>query len=465
MPPKPLPAALVLLAALAGCDVPPVATSLPARRPLGAQFDTDRPRGAPRVRAAALEDPNGPLSLRTALGLALARSPSLAGFSWSIRQAEAEQLQAAVLPNPELEAEFENFAGSGEFRGTRALETTIALSQLVELGGKREKRLDLARQDSKLAGWDYEARRLEVLTDVTKQFVGVLARQEKLALAREDLKLAEATYLAVEKRIAAGKAAATEQSKASIERASGRIRVRRIERELTAARHKLAATWGSREPTFDRVAGSLEGVSPLPPVGRLAPKLSQNPNVARWATEIRQRLAALSLQRAQAVPDVTVGVGVRHARETEDNDRALLVTVGVPLPVFDRNRGAIAKARFGLLKARSSQRAAEVQARADLQDAYETLASAREEALSLRDEVLPAAQRSYQAAGESFRHGKSGYLDLLDAQRTLIKARQGHVEALAAYHRAVAEIEGLIGESLESADKPQPKAKETSDEK
>ncbi|MGB2824546.1 MAG: hypothetical protein WBF17_26460, partial [Phycisphaerae bacterium] len=131
-------AAVVLIPALAGCEMPQWGASLPQRRPLGAALDAYRPRdeadarGDPAKRDGRFDDPNGDLSLREAVALVLARSPELAGFAWSLRQAEAQQLQAAMPPNPELEAEFENFAGSGEFRGTRALETTIALSQLVE---------------------------------------------------------------------------------------------------------------------------------------------------------------------------------------------------------------------------------------------------------------------------------------------------------------------------------------------
>ena len=472
MLPKPHQAALVLLVALVGCEMPEWGASLPERRPLGAHFETYLPGGtadfrthSPAKRPREPRDPNEPLSLREALALALAQSPALAGFAWRIRQSEAEQLQAAVLPNPELEAEFENFAGSGEFRGTRALETTVALSQLVELGGKRQKRMTLARQDSKLAGWDYEAKRLEVLTGVTKQFIAVLAMQEKLALAREDLRLAEATCRAVEKRLAAGKAAPTEKTKASIELASGKLRVRRVHRRLLSGRQELASMWGSREPRFGRIAGQLGAPAPLLPVERLVAKLSQNPAVARWKTETAQRRALLELERARGVPDVTVGVGYRHARETEDNDRAMLVTVGVPLPLFDRNRGAIAKARFGVIEAKTSRRRAEVEARAHLEEAYQVLATACDEVRSLRDEILPAAQSAHQATGESFRHGKSDYLNLLDAQRTFLRVREEAADALTRYHQAVADIEALIGEPLDSPGKTQAKAKDTTHDK
>ena len=443
---------IVCLASLApiGCEAPLWSTPLPQPRPLGAEHAAIRPAtviDGPR-RAAAPEEPAGELTLRAALALALTRSPELAGFAWSVRQAEAECLQAQLLPNPELEAEFENFAGSGEFRGTRALETTIALSQLIELGGKRAKRLRLARHDSRLAGWDYEAKRLEVLTATAGRFIEVLAIQEKLDIAREELKLVAATHDAVRQRVVAGKAAPAEQSKATVEVAGARIRIRRAELALLAARHALGATWGSDKPRFSRAAGDLTEAAELPPIESLVGKLAQSPAIARWETEISRRRAALALAEARGIGDLTVGAGYRHFRETASNDRAMLLTVGVPLPLFDRNQGDIRKAKLAVLRAKADRQAARVKVRNELEGAYQALAAAHAEATSLKSEVLPAAQQSHEAVRQSYQQGKVGYLDLLDAQRTLIKARREYVEALALRHQAAAEVEGLIAEPL-----------------
>jgi len=140
------------------------------------------------------------------------------------------------------------------------------------------------------------------------------------------------------------------------------------------------------------------------------------------------------------------------------------MTVGVPLPLFDRNQGGIRKAQMSLLKAKAEQQAARVKARADFEEGYQALAGAHAEAVSLREEVLPAARRTYQVARESFRQGKSGYLGLLDAQRTLIEAKAQFVEALASYHQAVVTVEGLIGEAVHPSDHTKPEAKDKTHE-
>jgi len=122
--------------------------------------------------------------------------------------------------------------------------------------------------------------------------------------------------------------------------------------------------------------------------------------------------------------------------------------VSVPVPVFNRNQGRVLEARYRLAKAGEERRAAEAQVRAALAEAYGALARAFVEATRLHNEVLPGAQRVFDAVSEGYRQGKFGLLDVLDAQRTLFEARGRYLEALAAYHKAVADIERLIGEPL-----------------
>ena len=469
------PAALVVALAISGCQLPQWGGSLPQRRPLGAEFDVYNPSTdktarlfdevAPAKTKVDLSEPTGELTLRRVLSLALAKSPELASFAWGVRETEAEQLQASLLPNPELEAEFENFGGSGEFEGTRSLETTVALSQLIELGGKRAKRIKLARADSKLAGWQYEAKRLSVLTDVTQQFIAVLAIQKKLELADEDLKLASVGFDAMTKEMIAGKATLVEKTKASVEVATGKIRVARIRRTLTSARCELAAAWGATKPQFTRLLGDLGDITAVPPSEKLTSHLGLNPELASWAAEARQRQAVLDLARAGAIPDVTAGVGYKHTRDTEEHDHAIVAGVSIPLPLFDRNQGEILKARYSLLRAKAQRRAVEVKLHTDFEKAYQTLASAYSEAVSLRDDVLPAARSSYEASGKSFEQGKAGYLDVLDAQRTLIEVREQYIEALEAYHSAVTSVEGIIAQPLKSIEEATQKIKDAKNEK
>jgi cobalt-zinc-cadmium efflux system outer membrane protein len=197
----------------------------------------------------------------------------------------------------------------------------------------------------------------------------------------------------------------------------------------------------------------------LPPVNAIASLIGQNPDVARWVTEIASRQAELELARAEAVPDLTAGLGFRWFNESDDS--ALVAGASIPLPVFDRRQGDILAARFGIASAQNQQRAVQLQLEASLATAYARLANAYEEAVALRDDAIPPATQAYRDIRRAFDQGNIGFLDVLDAERTLIDLRRQYLDALAEYHGAAAEMEGLIGQSLDSVDQPKPELQET----
>ena len=174
--------------------------------------------------------------------------------------------------------------------------------------------------------------------------------------------------------------------------------------------------------------------------------LQQNPEQARWAAEIAQREAALALERSKRVVDVAVSAGYRRYTTVDSN--AFVVGVSLPLPLFNRNAGSIEEARIRLAQGHEQRRAAETQVAAALADAYAALAAAHDEITIVRTSVLPAAQQTFDAISEGYRLGRFGFLDVLEAQRTVIGAGNQHLQALSNYHQAVVNMERLIGAPL-----------------
>jgi cobalt-zinc-cadmium efflux system outer membrane protein len=283
---------------------------------------------------------------------------------------------------------------------------------------------------------------------VAQRFIDVLAAQRRLELAQQNADLATTVLDTVDKRIKAGAISPIEHDKQSVETVAAKVALEQARRNLTAARHRLAATWGSTTPQFEAAAGELAGVQPIPSLQALADRVAQNPDIARWTTEMAQRRAAVELAKAQGVPDLTAGMGVRHFNENDNV--ALVFEFSLPLPIFDRNQGERLAARLNVAKAIRERRAAEVTVKTALAAAYQELAASYTEAVALRDEALPAAQRAFDATQKAFQRGYLDFLAVLDVQRTLIDARSQYVDALAAHRHAVVEVEGLIGQSIET---------------
>lgn len=436
---------MLVVSGCAGSAGPP---ETPAPRPLArdipAAAASANPGKAQPLPAAA---PSDTLTLAEALTLALLRNPDLSAASWEVRVREAEAIQAGLAPNPELGLELENFGGSGGFRGTRGLETTLSLTQVLELGGKRGNRERLARLEGNLSRWDYEAERLEVCTRTTLAFVSVLAAQERVGIAAGLVTVAERFEETVSRRVSAGAVSPVEETRARVSRSTTVLELRAAERRLRAERRKLSALWGSAEPGFRRVRGNLDRTGAPVPLDRLVPLLEQNPDIARRITEMERGAAAADLAASEARPDLTLTGGVRRLGETSDN--TFLLGIGIPLPLADRNQGSRRAAEFDLHRTRERERAARVQATTSLAVIHEAWSSAHEEILALDGEILPQAELALGTAQDAYRRGLFRLTDVLDTQRTLFELQMRRVDALERYHHARTDIEGLIGESVE----------------
>ena len=421
----------------------------PAMRTMGRDISTDRGALAPEPQATNAQtqhEPYGVLTLRRALELALLHSPELAASSHGVLAAEANARQTGAWSNPELELEAGEFGGSGAREGYDAAETSVRLTQFLELGGKRGMRQRVAQSEARLAGWDYEAKRLDVLTLTKKTFVDVLLAQGQLELAESLLVLAEDVRKAAAERVKSGKVPLLEETKASVEVATARIARDRAKRELDTARKRLAASWGRTTPVFKEAGGDLNTIPDFPSIEKFSASLADTPAVARWNEEVAMAEGSLTLAKAARIPDVTISAGM--SRFEEDGTYAGTVGFSLPLPLFDRNSDGIVSAKHQANRAEYEQRAARLRASADLVEAYSRLETARTEALTTKAELLPGAQQAFDAAQTGYREGKYGHLEVLDTQRTLNEAKTRYLDILAACHKAAADVERLIGAPL-----------------
>jgi len=441
----PLRVQTALILVVIGIDLPLAAQSV-TPRPLGAGVTVNRPADPGAASSSAQENPAGPITLRDALGLTLRQSPELAGFAWEVRAREALAIQAGRAPNPTADVLFEDLGGGGTAVGSdRSVQpqATMQLSQVIELGGKRTARRTVAGFDRDLAEWDFETARIDVLTRATAAFIDVLASQQAVALAERTRVLAEQVDQTVRARVEAGVVSPIEQTKAGVALAMSRIDEQRARRALAADRIVLAALWGQGTATFTAAQGDLQPPPALPSFEALAQHVVQNPDVARWATEIARRDAARSLEQARAVPDVTVSAGYRRFTAADSN--AFVVGASIPLPLVDRNRAGIQAASERAAQAREAERAARLRVTAALAATYRDLSGAHDDAAALAGSVLPGARSAFASVEEGYRLGRFGYLEVLDAQRTLVTAEVQYLRALAGMQRAVAQVERLIG--------------------
>lgn len=449
-------AAAILVTA---CESAPPPVSRPQPLPLGREyapssaFDASPPPAATTSDVAPrTEEPVGQLTLQRALSQALLGSPELAAFSYDVRAAEARTMQADFLPNPVLGLDSQDFGGRDTRSGFSGAQTTLSFSQLVELGGKRAKRVRAAQLDESLAAWDYEAKRLDTLLETSRAFFGLLAAQQRLDLAQEALGLDRQVHGSVSERVRAGKVSPLEERRAQVAVANATLALERARRDVEAARDRLVMQWGGRSATFERAVGDLADITPPPSLPDVLSLAARNPDVARWGHEVESREAKLAVERSKDIPDPTLSAGVRQYGE--DNSKAFVAGISIPIPVFGLNQGNVLDAQHRLAKGYAERRAAEARAANAARQGFQKLSTAFDEVMSLKRDVLPAATTAFDGASEGYGLGKFSLTDVLDSQRALTEARARQVDAMAEYQGARAELERLIGQPLTTVTQP-----------
>ena len=385
--------------------------------------------------AHALEQNDLPLTLEQAITLTLSANPALRSASLSVAIAEAAQQQAGLMPNPELAVLRE---GGSSLNATE----TVQLSQLLELGGKRGARVALADQERALAAGDARILRAALRADVTAAYLDALTAQEHVTLATESLNLAGKAASAADRRVAAGKISPLEQTRSNVAQASARLELSQASADALMARRRLAAFWGASEATARPLLAPEASLAAIPTLAALQTRLQASPQMQRARMQIRREEARLDLAKAERIPDLTVTLG--NKKDRQSNLSQAVFGLSIPLPLFDRQQGNLLAAQRGIDKARADAELEYLQASQALAQAHQRATLAQEQIEAMRKEILPAAQSAFDAAVTGFELGKFGFIDVLDAQRTLFQSRAQYLGALAARYRALAELERFV---------------------
>jgi cobalt-zinc-cadmium efflux system outer membrane protein len=385
----------------------------------------------------AQEQAGAALTLNDAFARALADDPGLAAAREGARGAEAYVSQAGRLANPTLDVLVENVEGSGPYRSDERAERTYSLSQPFELGGDRQARRALAEGDRAAARAGAEISRLDLLHHVQLAYIDAQAADAALAVAEQRLAVARELAEAVDRRVRAARDPLMAGSRAQARLAEAEIEAESARRTAVAGRSRLASYWGGGADyrldaaSFEQLRVLAQGAS------------ATAPDVALAQAESQRAEARLALESARRIPDPTLQAGFRAFSDTDET--AMVFGFSMPLQIWDRNSGAVARAR-----ADSARAAYEVEARrrtvareSEMLRAQAETARLEVEALDAR--IIPHGEQALARAREGYAQGGFSYLDVLEAQRALSDARLRRIAALRTYHRAQAGLARFAG--------------------
>ncbi len=395
-----------------------------------------------------------PITLQDAIKATLQHNPQLAGYEFREKALQGERQTAALNPQFRASTHFENVAGSGPYKGVDSGELTLSLSSVIELGGQRDARLGLVTARQQQLESSQRVLTLDVLLQVTRQFINVAAAQEQLVLLQQTRDLAQQTVTTLSKQVQAGRTPEAELLRAKAAIAKATIDAQKAEQLLKSERVKLSVFWADTTPDFTEVKADLFAIPEPAPLPVLLTRLENNPDLMLLGNEVHLRMAELRHAQAERKPSLEWNAGIRRLQATEDS--AFVIGMSMPLGSGGRASGAIATATANQAGAEQQRDNTRIQLEAQLLNLYEAYQQAMAEVHALRSDVIPQLRQAMHATADAFQRGRYSYLELNLAQRELLTVQLSLIDAAARAHELSTDLERLTGAPLSAAATPIP---------
>lgn len=387
-----------------------------------------------------------PLRLQDAIQLTLKNNPQLASYEFRVKALQGEQQTAALKPALHLSTELENIAGSGEFKSADAGELTLSLSSVIELGDQRDARLGVVTARQQQLESSQRLLTLDALSQVTQQFIALVATQEELQLLQQNQRVAQDNFNALNKQAQAGRIADADVLRAKATLARAEIALQKNQQKFNGERVKLSAFWAETTPAFTQVHADLFALPELTSLQNLISQLDKNPDLAVLGDEVLLQAAQLRQAKAERSINLEWKAGVRRLQLTDD--AAVVVGLSMPLGATNRAEGAIATASANQAGAEQERNSTRLKLHAQLINLHGSYEQALAEVNTLRAQVVPTLQQATRATTHAFNQGRYSYLELNLAQRELLEAQIALIETAADAQLIHNEIERLTGASL-----------------
>lgn len=314
----------------------------------------------------------------------------------------------------------------------------MSAQQWLEVGGQRGERLAAARAgaDAGIARSE-DAQRL-LLRDVSFAFISALYWERRIALAEENLRIAEAVARVASRRHEVGEVGGLEQSVSALAVARARTDLDRARASLTQAEGRLKALLGLEAHTDLACLGDLRQLG-IPDMA--GADVSDRPDMRALQSDIRQAEAEADLGRAGRVPDLALGAG--YAREEFDD--IVQGTLTIALPVFDHGQGTTAVAQARRERLRVELDATRSMAGVEASTAQMTTERLTTAARRFEQEGLAMLERSERLATATYEAGAIPLAELLAVRRELVQAKLDYVDLLLGAANARAELAASTG--------------------
>jgi len=380
----------------------------------------------------------GVVSLDEASSLALEFNPILRSAAAQIESARGTALQAGLWSNPRFDTNNPQVLASGPNNQYNA-------GFQMEIPMKGKKRLDrsAANQQVRQAMFDYRTDRMNMLTEVRRQFYDLLAQQRRVEISRELVTIAKKAQSIAEAMKGIGEQADVDVLPLSIEYQRAEATLLNAERILEGRRRQLSATIGLPNLPIRRAAGRLDGQFPLVDETRLRQFVAtQHPRVLTARAEIDRR--RILERRAEVEPFPNPYTGPATAWGPSTHPTQFWYNIQFNVPIWDLNQGNRRAATANIRDARASLDMLQNDLLRQAAEAYARYRAAHALADRYGREILPLALKNQELNREAYEKREFEPLRYLVAQRLLTESYLEYIDALEEVWNAAAELGNLL---------------------
>jgi len=380
------------------------------------------------------------ITLSDAVEIFLKQNLQLVAARYDIETAEAEKLTARLRPNPQL-----TVAVSGlplNLRGPLIKEQTYdyGISRTIELGGKRNKRIDVAEANSDVARGQFQMTVWQLTNDLKRKFYTVVLNQSLLNLAKEN----EATFTEIVKHtselVNAGEISGLDLERVEVEKLKFDTDLANSERDYEVALRDLRFALGGDYRVMDiEVVGTIDYEPYQFSFSQLRDlALAERPDLKAAHLSERAADANIRLQDAQRIPDLTIGPGIE---QVPTGTSTFTFGVGIALPVSDRNQGERAKALIQKKQAENQTQLITNQVLSDVDKALVAFDLQKRRVDLYRTGVITKVNDIQNLTEVALKAGESSTLELLDAIRTRRDTLASFYQTLFDYQTSLLDVE------------------------
>lgn len=383
------------------------------------------------------------IDFETAWERVICNYPKLDAAQLRIKIKEALCHQVSLIPNPIFILDADNIGVCSRDIGADPPEITYAISQLIELGGKRVARKQLASSEASAAFWEKQVILYDLQTLCHRAFILVAYSQEKLRLAQQ--REAGASYLlhAVTRQVDEGRISHIQLKQEQIRFKSAQMDCQKAERELIFAKNALASLWGAKWCDFSCVNYDFFCYQLPPNLCDAVVHLQQNPEFVFAKCEIAKCKKEYQLQKTYQIPDLTLSVGVKTYQAS--NQIGFVFGAQIPIPCFNLNQGNIRKASCELTEALCLFEDVVRNLEENIRIACDKLSADYDALELLRKGMLPDATEAFELTKRGYEHGKIEYRELLESQKLLFDIELQFLDLLYSYHLNQAQFDRYVG--------------------